>query len=101
MSNNPLMKKNLLDSAKRMIGQNPDQPAPAPREPAPKAAPVRNYANGYGQPQPQPRRRAPAPAPVEAPLTKGKGIRGLVVLASLEILGILGLGAYWMLVLLR
>ena len=83
-----------LDSAKRMIGENPNQPAPAPRKNAPAAAPVRNYANGYGQPQSR-------PAPVEPPMPKGKGIRGLVILASLEVLGILGLAAYWVLVLLR
>lgn len=89
-----------LDSAKRMIGQMPEKPrrAASPRQTQPaasKSAPVRNYANGYGQGKPQPRKK-----PAEAPIPK-KGITGLLILLGFELLGILGLAAYWFLVLLK
>ena len=88
-----------LDSAKRMIGQVPAKQRPsAPRTPqATKAAP-----------QPVPSRGAESkthagsrPAPANAPVKKKKGVQGLLILACAEILGILGLAAYWMLVLLK
>ena len=83
-----------LDSAKRMIGQMPETPAP-------KAAPVRrNDANGRGRAAAQPRIQNPV-VQEEPPMPKQKGIKGLVILATLEILGILGLGAFWVLVLLK
>ena len=88
-----------LDSAKRMIGQMPGKPqrssAPQPSRTATKSAPVRNYANGYGKGKPQPRKPQE-----EAPMPK-KGITGLLILMSFELLGILGLAAYWFLVLLK
>ena len=53
---------------------------------------VRNYANDYGKQTP----------PVRNTETKKpqKGIRGLVILAILETLGIVGVVAYWLLYLL-
>jgi len=79
-----------LDSAKRMIGQNPQKPhRPAARTPqAPKAP-----AKPAPQPRKQPVREAPAP--------KKKGIKGPLILAAVETLGILGLIAYWVLFLLK
>lgn len=71
---------------------------------------VRNYANGYGS---QPRQSAPrryqtgGPAayggnldeeqPRAAAPAKEKGIRGLVILACAECLGIVGVVLWWML----
>ena len=82
-----------LDSAKRMIGQQPDAPA------APAAAPVRNYANNYGEKTIQ--FDIPGQAAVsEAPVPK-KGIGRLVIVALLELAGIAGIAAYWILVLLK
>ena len=77
-----------LDSAKRMIGQEPERKA-AP------AAPVRNYANNYGK---QPVRKAyvpDIPEIQEEEPPKKKGVRGLVILASLELLGIFAILGYW------
>ena len=85
-----------LDSAKRMIGQQPDAPA-APA--APVAAPVRNYANNYGEKTIQfdiPGQTAVSEAPVPR-----KGIGRLVIIALLELAGIAGIAAYWILVLLK
>ena len=80
-----------LDSAKRMIGQQPDAPA---------AAPVRNYANNYGEKTIQ--FDIPGQAAVsEAPVPKQKGIGRLVIVALLELAGIAGIAAYWILVLLK
>ena len=85
-----------LDSAKRMIGQQPDAPA-APA--APVAAPVRNYANNYGEKTIQ--FDIPGQAAVsEAPVPR-KGIGRLVIIALLELAGIAGIAAYWILVLLK
>jgi hypothetical protein len=82
-----------LDSAKRMIGD------------VPRAAQPTSAAAGI------PARRSPAPAPVRTvqvrqepapvqPEPRKKGIRGLVILAVLELLGIAGIAAYWLLYLL-
>ena len=82
-----------LDSAKRMIGEVPNGARPT------------SAAAGV------PVRRNPAPAPVRRPavqdipvfrdeLPPRKGIRGLVILAALELLGIVGIAAYWMVYLL-
>ena len=80
-----------LDSAKRLIGQQP-QPAEAP---------IRNYANNYGAKPVH--KEAPKQQTIaqEKTAPKKKGIGRLVLIAGLELLGILGLGAYWALVLLR
>ena len=94
-----------LDSAKRMIG---DMPAPKAKAAIQPEAPVRNYANGYGEKQDQPQIRelklaeeAPQPKPkAKNKKKKEKSNRGLIILALLETLGILGLAAYWVLVLL-
>ena len=87
-----------LDSAKRMIGQQPDAPAAVPAA-APAAAPVRNYANNYGEKTIQfdiPGQTAVSEAPVPR-----KGIGRLVIIALLELAGIAGIAAYWILVLLK
>ena len=87
-----------LDSAKRMIGQQPDAPAAVPAA-APAAASVRNYANNYGEKTIQfdiPGQTAVSEAPVPK-----KGIGRLVIVALLELAGIAGIAAYWILVLLK
>ena len=83
-----------LDSARRMLGENvPVRKAVA--APAPTA--VRK-----APPAPQaPVRPAPKAPPMEKEYPKTKGIRGLVILAVLETLGIVGVVAYWLLVLLK
>ena len=87
-----------LDSAKRMIGQQPNAPAAVPAA-APAAAPVRNYANNYGEKTIQ--FDIPGQAAVsEAPVPK-KDIGRLVIVALLELAGIAGIAAYWILVLLK
>ena len=87
-----------LDSAKRMIGQQPDAPVAVPAA-APAAAPVRNYANNYGEKTIQ--FDIPGQAAVsEAPVPR-KGIGRLVIIALLELAGIAGIAAYWILVLLK
>ena len=86
-----------LDSAKRMIGQNPQKPPRAPQAPKRPAAAA-----------PAPKTTAKtAPAPAKASAKQGKqpekapaapkkdSIRGLLILAAVETLGILGLIAYW------
>ena len=77
-----------LDSAKRMIGQMPE-PKAAP------AAPVRNYANNYGQ-QPVRKGYVPdIPEIQEEEPPKRKSNRGLLIVASLELLGIFSSLGYW------
>jgi hypothetical protein len=79
-----------LDSAKRMIGQMPANTAAPRRE---KTAPCKT---------PAAQSRIQNPVMQEEPtMPKQKGIKGLLILATLEILGILGLGAFWVLVLLK
>ena len=78
-----------LDAAKRMIGD-------APRAAKPTSA-AAGVPGARTAPQPKVRREAPAPKK-EQP--KKKGIRGLVILAILELLGIAGIAAYWLLFLL-
>ena len=96
-----------LDSAKRMIGQMPESAAQQPAAPRASAAAtaqpmpgIRNYANGYGQSAPQPR-IPEIQAEEETPIPKKKSVKGLLILAGLEIAGILALAAYWVLVLLK
>ena len=70
-----------LDSAKRMIDQNPRKPqrtTAVRTAQAPKSAP-----------------RQSKPAAPKAPAPKKKGVKKLLILAAVEILGILGLAAYW------
>ena len=80
-----------LDSARRMIGEEV-----APRQPAGAQAgvPTRRPATQAAV------RSNPQPAPVQE-VPKTKGIRGLVILAVLETLGIVGVVAYWLLVILK
>ena len=83
-----------LDSAKRMIGENP-----VPRTPVASVAavPVRSQPAQYKTaPQPAP---IPEITPEEKPKKK-KGVKGLLILAGLELLGIGGIVAYWLLFLL-
>lgn len=97
-----------LDSAKRMIDDMPARKA-APAKANPKTGnSARNSANGHGEGQAQPQIRelkltedAPQPkAKSKKKKTKEKSNRGLIILALLEALGILGLAGYWVLVLL-
>ena len=82
-----------LDSAKRMIG---DAPRAARPTSAAAGVPARNQAGAV----PQHRKKAPEkPVPVKQQ-PKKKGIRGLVILAVLELMGIAGIAAYWLLYLL-
>ena len=85
-----------LDSAKRMIGQMPERnnrPS-APRTPqAPKPAPK-------AQPTPKAQSRQKVTQKKKSK-TRKKSNKGLLILAALETLGILGLAAYWVLVLLK
>ena len=92
-----------LDSAKMLIGDKPKYKT-APRKPAEPQEPViRNYANGYG------RKSEFETGPLgnlmnydrEEFEPPKKGVRGLLILAALETLGIAGVVAYWLLVLLR
>ena len=77
-----------LDSAKRMIGQEPERKA-AP------AATVRNYANNYGA-QPARKPYVPnVPEIREEEPPKKKSVRGLLILATLELLGIFAILGYW------
>ena len=87
-----------LDSAKRMIGQNPAAPqraaaARTPQSPKPTAKPAPKAAAAKSAAQPQKKPEAPAP--------KKKSVKGLLILAGVETLGILGLIAYWVLFLLK
>jgi hypothetical protein len=93
-----------LDSAKRMIGVQPEKkPQRAavtarPSATTAKTTTVRNYANGYGE------AAAKLRQPVmeeEFPLPGKKGIRGPLTIVVLETLGIAGLAAYWLLFLLK
>ncbi len=80
-----------LDSALRMIGE--DVPAKHPTAPQASMPATRAAAQAAA-------RANPRPAPVQE-VKKEKGIRGLVILAVLETLGIVGVVAYWLLVMLR
>ena len=70
-----------LESAKRMIGQAPQNP------------PKKQQSAAAGMPK--------APKTPAKPAPKKKSVKGLLILASLEFLGILGLAGYWVLVLLK
>ena len=79
-----------LDSAKRLIG---DAPRAAKPTSAAAGVPARNNPKSTAT-----RKAAPKEVPVEEP--KKKGVKGLVILALVEILGIAGIAAYWLLHLL-
>ena len=84
-----------LDSAKRMIGQVPEPRQPKAPAAAPEA-PVRNYANNYGA---QPVRKQVKPVQEPEPEEyepKKKGMGGLMIVAGLEIAGILAILGYWL-----
>ena len=80
-----------LDSAHRMLGdQVPDRNPAGAQAGVPNRRPA-TQAAVHAHPKPQPVQEVP----------KTKGIRGLVILAILETLGIVGVVAYWLLVLLK
>ena len=86
-----------LDEAKRMIGIQPDK---KPRQ-APSAAgyiPARGSATGCNPSAARLRRDV---METEPPAPKTKGVGGLLILALAETLGIAGIAAYWLLVLLK
>lgn len=94
-----------LDSAKRMIGDMPEPRKPqASATPAASVAgdtvPVRNYANGYGTQAPQKRLKQEENFDRDEFTPKKKGLGGLLILAALETLGILGIAGYWLVYLL-
>ena len=88
-----------LDSAKRMIGQQPEKKpaAPAPKKEI-KEMPVHNAAKGMEDTRIWTRELN---FQEEEPQPKEKGFKGLLILAALETLGIALVGAYWALVLLK
>ena len=75
-----------LQEAKALIGETSRKPAPA-QNPQ-----IRNYANNYGKNTGNSKKNEKK--------VKQKGIKGLVVLAILETLGIVGLVAYWLMFLI-
>jgi hypothetical protein len=85
-----------LAEAKALSGyQEPAQP------------PVRNYANGYGTGQPAYKAPGEEADPEldtysdeEPVVEQEKSVKGFVILACLEALGIVGIIVYWLLVLL-
>ena len=79
-----------LDSAKRLIG---DTPRPAKPTSAAAGVPAHTKAKTTAV-----RQAAKKEAPVKEP--KKKGVKGLLILALVEILGIAGIAAYWLLYLL-
>lgn len=86
-----------LDSALRMIGEDVPKKNPTGTRagtPAKKPAP-----QAPARPKPSSKTRPATDEPRKAP--KEKGIRGLVILAVLETLGIVGVVAYWLLVILK
>ncbi len=91
-----------LDSAKMMIGDLPMRKNPKAQG-YPVDPEIRNYANGYGKKVSYDTGRMGNLMNYDGEEyePRKKGIRGLLILAVLETLGILGVVAYWMLVLLR
>ena len=88
-----------LDTAKRLIGQQPQKkPAAAAPKKEIKEMPAHNVAKGMENTQVWTRElnfEEEEMQPTE------KGVKGLLILAALETLGILAIGAYWALFLLR
>ena len=84
-----------LDSAKRMIGQAPEKTRQTSAPRTVQASPARSTGSVKTTPQPQ---AVKEKAPVRR---KKKSAKGLLILLCAEILGILGLAAYWLLVLLK
>lgn len=84
-----------LDSALRMIGEDVPKKNPTAAQ---VGVPVRK--NPTQAAAKTAARTNPRPAPVQE-VPREKGIRDLVVLAVLETLGIVGVVAYWLLVILK
>jgi hypothetical protein len=92
-----------LDTAKMMIGDMPVNKMKTKNQSYPADPEIRNYANGYGQKVTHDTTRLGNLMNYDGEEfePRRKGVRGLIILATLEILGILGVVAYWMLVLLK
>jgi parvulin-like peptidyl-prolyl isomerase len=90
-----------LDSAKRMIGQQPDKDrlAAAEQKKVPREVPVREVSGGVSLDATQVWRRELS-LEEDAPQAEDKSIKKLLILAAAEILGIAAIGAYWALLLL-
>ena len=74
-----------LAETRRLLGEEPAAEA------APQEAPVRNFANGYGAADYE---DEPEETP-ENELSRKRTIRNLVVVALIELAGILGILGYW------
>ena len=79
-----------LEEVHRLLGDLPKE------APAPQAAPVRNFANGYGTADYEDEQDEAE----DNELSQKRTIRNLVVFALLELAGILGILGYWALKLL-
>lgn len=79
-----------LADARRLLGEEPAA------EEVPQEAPVRNFANGYGM---EDYEDEPEEA-LENELSHMRTIRALVVVALIELAGILGVLGYWFIKLL-
>ena len=79
-----------LTDARRLLGEEPAA------EEVPQEAPVRNFANGYGL---EDYEDEPEEVP-ENELSQKRTIRNLVVVALIELAGILGVLGYWFIKLL-
>ena len=79
-----------LTDARRLLGEEPAA------EEVPQEAPVRNFANGYGL---EDYEDEPEEVP-ENELSQKRPIRNLVVVALIELAGILGVLGYWFIKLL-
>lgn len=105
----PVLEEDWLADARRMLEEEPAMERgaefdktrvyPGVEDAEPR---IRNYANGYGKIQNRDRAdlnlEEYSDRVYEAP--REKGLRGLVILACLETLGIVAVVAYWFLVLL-
>ena len=80
-----------LDAAHRLLGDEVVLKNPAGAQAGVPGRRARTQAAVHAAPRPVPVQQVP----------KTKGIRGLVVLAVLETLGIVAVAAYWVLVLLK
>ena len=91
-----------LSEAKALIGDAPRKKRPA------NGNAYRNYANSYGKEAPKtqaaPKKKEPQvyadEYEEEEEVPKEKGVRGLIILAVAETLGIVGIIAYWLIHLL-
>ena len=92
-----------LDTAKMMIGDLPANKIKPKNQTYPVDPEIRNYANGYGKKVTRDTTHLGNLMDYDGEQfePRKKGVRGLIILAGLETLGILGVVAYWLLVILR